>query len=175
MKLAPRLFIALLPLLPLLLACEKNKATDGQPSYGEPVGITIEASKDLPALEMVIAVSKGIAVDPLVSPLAGVLHKALRACPDFVKAAAAAPDAAMQVAFTVEQGKTKNAAATVKGADCVTANLTAQDLPNLTITPEATASAKEGEGKSAAPGKLHVVALFRFAGAPGSNAADRKP
>ncbi len=172
MKLAPRLFIALLP---LLLACEKNKASDEQPSYGEPVGITMEASKDLPAFEVVIAVSKGIAVDPLVTPLAGLLHKAVRACPDFVKAAAAAPDAVTQVAFTVEQGKTKNAAATVKGADCLTANLTAQDLPNLTITPAAPASANEGEGKSAAPGKLHVVALLRFSGARGSNAEGHKP
>lgn len=171
MKLAPRLFIALLPLLPLLLACEKKKASDEPPSYGEPVGITVEASKDLPALEVVIAVSKGIAVDPLVPPLAGLLHKALRACPDFVKAAAAAPDAATQVAFTVEQGKTKDAAASVKSADCITSSLNAQDLPNLTIQREAPAQGAEG----AAPGKLHVVALLRFPGAPGSKSEGPKP
>lgn len=167
MKLAPRL---LLSLLPLLIACDKKAPAD-QPVYGEPIGVTIEASKELPAFEVAIAVSKGIAIDPLVPPLGGLLHKALRACPDFVQAAAASPSTATQVAFTVEQGKTKDAAASVKGADCITSSLNAQDLPNLTIQREAPAQGAEG----AAPGKLHVVALFRFPGAPGSESEGPKP
>lgn len=167
MKLAPRL---LLSLLPLLIACDKKAPAD-QPVYGEPVGVTMEASKDLPAFEVAIAVSKGIAIDPLVPPLGGLLHKALRACPDFVKAAAASPSTATQVAFTVEQGKTKDAAASVKGADCITSSLNAQDLPNLTIQREAPAQGAEG----AAPGKLHVVALLRFPGAPGSEPEGPQP
>jgi hypothetical protein len=167
MKLAPRL---LLSLLPLLIACDKKAPAD-QPVYGEPVGVTMEASKDLPAFEVAIAVSKGIAIDPLVPPLGGLLHKALKACPDFVKAAAASPSTATQVAFTVEQGKTKDAAASVKSADCITSSLNAQDLPNLTIQREAPAQGAEG----AAPGKLHVVALLRFPGAPGSKSEGPKP
>jgi hypothetical protein len=167
MKLAPRL---LLSLLPLLIACEKKAPTD-QPVYGEPVGVTMEASKDLPAFEVAIAVSKGIAIDPLVPPLGGLLHKALKACPDFVRAAAASPSTATQVAFTVEQGKTKDAAASVKGAECITSSLNAQDLPNLTIQREASAQGAEG----AAPGKVYVVALLRFPGAPGSNSEGPKP
>jgi hypothetical protein len=167
MKLAPRL---LLSLLPLLIACDKKAPAD-QPVYGEPVGVTMEASKDLPAFEVAIAVSKGIAIEPLVPPLGGLLHKALKACPDFVKAAAASPSTATQVAFTVEQGKTKDAAASVKSADCITSSLNAQDLPNLTIQREAPAQGAEG----AAPGKLHVVALLRFPGAPGSKSEGPKP
>lgn len=171
MKLAPRSLVSLLPLLPLLMACEKQAPADPQPTYGDPVGITMEASKDLPAFEVAIAVSKGIAIDPLVPPLGGLLHKALKACPDFVKAAAASPTTATQIAFTVDQGKTKDVAASVKGADCITSNLTAQDLPNLTIQREAPAAGVEG----AAPGKVHVVALLRFPGARGSSPESPKP
>jgi hypothetical protein len=170
MKLAPHL---LLSLLPLLIACEK-KAPSDEPVYGEPVGVTMEASKDLPGFEVAIAVSKGIAIDPLLPPIAGLLHKALKACPDFVKAAAANPEAATQVAFTVEQGKTKDATATMKGADCVASNLNAQELPNLTITPEAPAAPAQG-APGPAPGKLHVIAMLRFPGAPGTKAEGRKP
>jgi hypothetical protein len=170
MKLAPRL---LLSLLPLLIACEK-KAPSDEVAYGEPVGVTMQASKDLPGFEVAIAVTKGVAIDPLVPPLGGLLHKALRACPDFVKAAAASPEAATQIAFTIEQGKTKGATSTVKGADCVTSSLNAQDLPNLTITPEATAAPAQS-APGPAPGKLHVVAMLRFPSAPGSGAEGRKP
>ncbi|MCK6591653.1 MAG: hypothetical protein HUU21_21090 [Polyangiaceae bacterium] len=165
MKLAPRL---LLTLLPLLVACEKKPPAE-QPAYGDPVGITMEASRDLPGFEVAIAVSKGIAVDPLVPPLSGLLHKALRACPDFVKAAVASPSTATQVAFTVEQGKTKDVAVSVKGAECITSNLTAQDLPNLTVQREAPGT------EGAAPGKLYVVALLRFPGAPASPTESPKP
>jgi hypothetical protein len=173
MKLAPRL---LLSLLPLLCSCEKKEASDGVPVYGEPIGIQMEASQGVPAFEIAIAVSKGVSVEPLVPPLSGLLHKALRACPDFVRAAAANPTAATQVAFAVEQGKTKDAAATVKGAECVTANLNAQELPGLVIkTAAAPPQGAPADATGAAPKALSVIAMLRFNGASGPNAEGRTP
>ena len=141
--------------------CEKQAAPE-QPSYGEPIGITMEASRDLPALDVAIAVNQGVVTDPLVLPLMGLLHKTLRGCPEFVKAAAADPSAATQVAFTVEQGKVKDAVMTgsLKGSECITTSLAGQELPNLDIQREATAG-----DKGAALGKLHVAALLRFSSA----------
>lgn len=173
MKLAPRLLVSLLP---LLCSCDKKEASDGVPVYGEPIGIQMEAAQGVPAFEIAIAVTKGIAVEPLVPPLSGLLHKALRACPDFVRAAAANPTVATQVAFAVEQGKTKDAAATVKGAECVTKSLSAQELPGLVIKPAAPPAPGAPEGATGAtPQTVSVIAMLRFGGAPGANAEGRTP
>jgi hypothetical protein len=147
-----------LALLALALgsACEKAEPAAETPVYGEPVGIQMEASKDLPAFEIAVAVSKGVTVDPLVAPLSGFIHKALRACPDFVKKASAAGEPT-QVSFMVERGTTGTASVSSEAPGCMTTNLSAQAIQGVP------------------PAKLHVIAMIRFPGAKGGDAGGQRP
>lgn len=162
-----RRFALRLAALALLLAsaCEEKKGEGAhgegayeEPSYGDPVGIQMEPSKDVPAFEIVVAVSKDVAIDPLVPPLGGLIHGAMRACPGFVKAAAAS--APVQISLTVEQGKTQRVSVSgVSGepSDCMMNNLNARELAG------------------AGPAKVHVLAMLRFPSAQGKDAEGPKP
>jgi hypothetical protein len=147
---------ALAVLLALVCACDKGEPAAAPPVYGDPVGVQMEASKDLPAFDIAVAVSKGVTVDPLVAPLSGFIHKALRACPDFVKQASAAGEPT-QVSFTVEQGRTGTASVSSEAPGCMTQNLSAQAIEGVP------------------PAKVHVIAMIRFPSAKGEDAGSQRP
>jgi hypothetical protein len=148
------MLIALGLALASLTGCDKKEPSADEPSYGEPVGITMEASKDVPAFEVGVAVSKGVVVDPLVPPISSLLYKGLRACPDLVRVIAKEP---VQIAFAVEQGRTRSVTVTGEAPDCVARTLTDQEVAG------------------AGPAKLHVLAMIRLPSAKGQDAEGRKP
>jgi hypothetical protein len=153
MKHALRIGISLLL---FTAACGQKSADKHEPEYGDPVGISLVASKDVPAVEVAIAVSKGVVIDPLVEPLSSLLHRGLKACSGVVAASLKAEPA--HLSFVVEQGKTKNTSVTGASADCLIKSLDAQDFA----------------GK--APGKLHVMAIVRLAPAlPAASQEGLKP
>lgn len=129
--------------VPLLLsACGQKSAEKTEQEYGDPVGITLVASKDVPAVEVAIAVSKGVVIDPLVEPLSTLLYRGLKACSGVIAASLKTEPA--HLSFVVEQGKTKNTSVTGASADCLSKSLEGQDFA----------------GK--APGKLNVMAIVRL-------------
>jgi hypothetical protein len=52
----------------------------GASSESEPVGVMLEASGDVPALEMALIVRPSSAAEKLLEPLTGALHAALSSC-----------------------------------------------------------------------------------------------
>lgn len=132
-------------------ACDRKPSSEGIP-YGEPVGVQMEASAEVPAFDIALAVNKGADIDPLIAPLGGLLHKAVRACPGFAKASAVGE--VTQIAFSVDQGKAVGAVVSGAHPDpCLTQQINAQEVPT--------------------PAKLSVVAQIRF-GDPSGNAL-KKP
>lgn len=148
-------FIALAGLLGAA-SCEPSKAEKSAPQYGDPVGIQLVATQDVPAVEVAVAVSQGVPIEPLVEPLSSLFFKALKGCSSSVKSALLAEPA--QISFSVEMGKTKNPAVTGGLSECMKKSLDAQVFA----------------GK--APSPLHVMAMVRLASAaaPGSSEG-RKP
>lgn len=124
----------------LLGACEE-KAPDV--AFGEPVRVAMTASRDVPAFELAFAVTRDVAVEPLVPGLSGALHKAVRGCPSFVEASAV--DEVTQVAFTVEQG-------TIRGAALAGAH------PDRCLAEKLDNQALDGP----APPKLQAIVQIRF-------------
>ena len=143
----------ILPLSVLLSACqgeaprEQEQQGKEEEAYGEPVGLQMAASEALPAFEIALAVSKGAEVEPLVAPLGGLIHGAIKGCPGFVSASAGGE--VTQLALTIEQGKIAEAAAAGEHPDpCLSASLRGKAL----------APAPAGT-----PPRLRAIAQIRFA------------
>jgi hypothetical protein len=142
----------LLALAPLLLACACRDAPppSKEEGYGEPVGVLLNAAGALPAMEIALAVDRGTEIDPLVTPLSRVLHEAVKACPDFVRASAAG--GVTQMAFAIDQGKVEEPVASGAHPDaCLAASLRGQSVAPL---------------PAGAPPRLRVLAQIRNAPAP---------
>ena len=95
-------------LFPVALAIATSGCSKGEPrpkvTYGEPVGVQMAASRGLPAYEMALAVTAGVDVATLVSPVSKAVHDALAACPSVVARGAQGEGA--EVAFSIEGGRT---------------------------------------------------------------------
>lgn len=106
--------------LPGLAGCDS--AGENAVEYGEPLGITIEASAKGPGLEIAFAATKGVAIDALVPTLAAAVHAAVQACPAFV--AERASGDVVQLAFAVENGAvTRLSQGRTAGETCVVGKL----------------------------------------------------
>jgi hypothetical protein len=114
------LLFAPLLAIPGTVGC--NTSEEKAVEYGEPVGITIEASAKGPGLEIAFAATKGVPIDSLVPTLAGAVHGAVQACPAFV-AERASGDVA-QLAFAVEKGAvTRLSQGRTPGETCLVSKL----------------------------------------------------
>lgn len=110
-----------------LLGC--NTPEEKAVEYGEPIGITIEASGGAPGLEIAFAATKGVPVEPFVPGLASAVHAAMKACPAFV-AERAAGDVA-QVAFALENGQvTRLSQGRTAGETCLVSKLQGAAVPS---------------------------------------------
>jgi len=122
-----RRFLLAIALATLACACEREAPQEEVPAYGEPVGVQMSPAAGLPAFELAVAVSKNADVTPLVAPLSGLLHGAIKACPGFVSASAAG--GVTQVAFSADGGKVRGVAATGDHPDpCLASNLDGKPL-----------------------------------------------
>jgi hypothetical protein len=132
------------------VACSKKPP--GGVQYGEPVGVKVDAAGS-PAYEIAFAVSKGTDAAPLVPALTEAMHKAVAACPAFVKDGQEGQIASFT--FTIDEavihkGKSPEGESQLvpsPGTQCVVAQL---------------------EGKSARPSAGHLDGLMevRFAAVP---------
>ncbi|MCC6559622.1 MAG: hypothetical protein IT372_42440 [Polyangiaceae bacterium] len=154
---APSSLIAMIAIALLSLASACDRAAPRQEeeekprAYGEPVGVQMSASAGLPAFELALAVSRDVDVAPLVPPLSGVLHGAIKACPEFV--AASAGGGVTQLAFSVEGGKVRGVATTGEHPDpCLASRLNDQAV-----------ALPQGQ---AAPSELRVLVQVRFVAKP---------
>jgi hypothetical protein len=140
--------------LPAFGACDRSAPSAEATGYGEPIGVTMTASDSVPQFEIALAASPGVDIEPLVPPLAGMLHGAVKGCAGFV--AASLSGGVTQLAFSVEQGKIVGAGVSGEHPDpCLPSRLNGQavTLPG-----------------SQAP--LRVLAQIRFSNAAPSGSAE---
>lgn len=108
----------------LAAACSKERKS---PQFGEPVGIRVAASENVPALEVAVAVTQGTDIGPAVSRLSTAIHKSVKGCPGL--GTIFARGEMVRVSFGIEEGKI--AASQIPAepqAQCVTKALAGTEL-----------------------------------------------
>jgi hypothetical protein len=95
----------------LVGACHRNQ---GAEAYGDPVGVSVEASRGVPPFDLALAFTRGVSASAVVAPLTGALHQAIEACPALWTGPASVRDGAAsgpepgvvtRLAFRIEQGR----------------------------------------------------------------------
>jgi hypothetical protein len=134
-------------LLPVAAGC----GAVGARSDGEPVGVVLEASGDVPALEMALMVQPASAAQTLLEPVTGALHAALSSC---ATQGLGALETGLSLAFEVRDGRARLQREPARGlAQCVSEALlsklpAARDVQSFDVRMRAAHASASTEGRA---------------------------
>lgn len=112
------------------VACSKDKEAKAETALGDPIGAEVQASGNVPALSLALAVGKG--QDPVahLPHIVGAVSAAVGGCPAFVTEQ---KESITAVPFTLEKGKMRVEPTTeTAGLQCLASALDGKDIPSAT-------------------------------------------